>query len=104
LRADDKEYHDDLFANIQTYIHGCGFGIAVIERIEKDEFNPNVALEIGYMLALKKPVCILKDKTVPVLQADLIGRLYKQFDPQDVSKTIPDQLTKWLLDKGFISI
>lgn len=24
LRADDKESHDELFPNIQTYMHGCG--------------------------------------------------------------------------------
>ncbi len=52
VRADDKQYHDDLFYNIMTYMHGCGFGIAVFERIEAEEFNPNVSLEVGYMLAL----------------------------------------------------
>lgn len=37
LRADDKEYHDDLFANIVTYLYGCLFGVAVFERIETDD-------------------------------------------------------------------
>ena len=27
--ARDKEYHEDLYPNIQTYMHGCGFGIAI---------------------------------------------------------------------------
>ena len=36
VRADDKEYHDDLFPNILTYMWGCGMGIAVFERIEQE--------------------------------------------------------------------
>ncbi|MCD4665687.1 MAG: hypothetical protein K8R68_10505, partial [Bacteroidales bacterium] len=62
LRADEKEYHEDLFPNVLTYLHGCKFGIAVFERLEEEEFNPNVSLEVGYLRALKKPICLLKDK------------------------------------------
>ena len=50
LRADDKQYHDDLFPNVLTYIYGCRFGIAVFERIETEQFNPNVALEVAICL------------------------------------------------------
>lgn len=99
LRADDKEYHDDLYFNILTYIYGCRFGVAVFERLESDSFNPNVSLEVGYMLALKKPVCFLKDKTLKTLQTDLIGKLYRSFDSQDPQKTISTNLEKWLKDK-----
>ncbi|HEX2944673.1 MAG TPA: glycosyl hydrolase family 28-related protein [Clostridia bacterium] len=102
LRADDKEYHDDLYYNILTYIYGCDFGISVFERIERDEFNPNVSFEVGVMFGIHKPVCLLKDKTMTTLQTDLIGKLYKSFDPQDISGTIPKQIEKWLQDKGFI--
>lgn len=100
VRADGKEYHDDLFPNVLTYAYGCGFGIAVFERIETEEFNPNVALEVGYMLALKKPVCLLKDRTLKTLHADLVGKLYRVFDPLSPVQTIPTELTRWLSDKG----
>ncbi len=83
-------------------MHGCGFGIAVFERIEKDVFNPNVSLEVGYMLGLKKPVLLLKDQTLPALQTDLAGKLYRPFDPQHPAKTIALQLEQWLEDKGLI--
>jgi len=102
LRADDKEYHDDLFPNIQTYLHGCSFGIAVFERIEGEQFSPNVSLEVGHMQAMGKPVCFLKDKTLKTLHADLIAKLYKSFDPQDAITTIPPVLTKWLADKNLV--
>lgn len=100
FRSDDRQYHDDLFHNIETYMHGTNFGIAVFDFIEEEEFNPNVSLEVGYMLALGKPVCLLKDRNLHTMQADLLGRLYKEFDPQDPENTIPQQLTKWLDDHG----
>jgi hypothetical protein len=102
VRADDKQYHDDLFPNVLTYIYGCGFGIAIFERIETEEFNPNVALEVGYMFALKKSVCLLKDKTLKTLHADLVSKLYRVFDPLDPIGTIPAELSRWLKDKGII--
>lgn len=103
-RADDKEYHDDLFGNVLTYIHGCSFGIAVFERLDDDDFNPNVSLEVGYLRALGSSVCLLKDRTLKTLQTDLIGKLYKAFDPQDPAGSIPDELEKWLCDKDIIKI
>jgi hypothetical protein len=102
VRADDKQYHDDLYYNIMTYLYGCGFGIAVFERIERDDFNPNVSLEVGYSLALGKEVCLLKDKTLPTLHTDLVGKLYRTFDPQDPISSISPELTKWMKDKGII--
>ena len=27
LRADDRQYHDELYSNIVTYMNGCGIGI-----------------------------------------------------------------------------
>jgi hypothetical protein len=102
IRADENEFHADLWGNVRTHLHGCGFGIAVYERIETNEPNANVGLEVGYLMAMNKPVLLLKDKTVETLQADLAGKLYKQFDPHDPEGTIPDQLTKWLEDYGII--
>jgi len=100
LRADDKEYMDDLFPNLKTYMHACNFGIAVFDRITEDDFNPNVSLEVGYMLGMGKNVLLLKDKTLKYLQTDLTGKLYKPFDTSDIENTIPQQIEKWLTDKG----
>jgi nucleoside 2-deoxyribosyltransferase len=102
-RADDREYHDDLFPNVQTYIYGCSFGIAVFERLESEEFNPNVALEVGYMRALRKPICLLKDRTLATMQTDLVGKLYRSFDALDPKKTIPPELNGWLRDKDIVT-
>lgn len=99
VKADDKQYNDNLFPNVMTYLYGCGFGIAVFERIEDEEFNPNVSLEVGYMFALRKTVCLLKDITLKTLPTDLMGKLYKDFDTQDPVETIPSKISQWLSDK-----
>jgi hypothetical protein len=102
LLARDKEYHDEMLPNIQTYMHGCGFGIAVFERIQKEIFNPNVSLEVGYMMALKKRALLLKDQTLTALHTDLVGKLYRPFDVQHPDKTIGPQLERWMQEKGLI--
>lgn len=102
LRADDYRYADEFFPNIKTYMHGCSFGIAVFERVEAESFNPNVALEVGYMLALGKPVCLLKERTLKALHGDLVGHLYEVFGLDNIETSIPVVLGKWLRGKGLI--
>jgi hypothetical protein len=102
VRADEQEFHADLWGNVRTYLHGAGFGVAVYERIETDEPNANVGLEVGYLLAMNKPVLLLKDKTLEETQSDLAGKLYKNFDPHDPEGTIPELLNKWLEDNGIV--
>jgi hypothetical protein len=104
LRADDKEYHEDVYFNILTYIFGCAFGVAVFERIEQEDFNPNVSLEVGFMFGLRKKVCLLKDKTLKALHTDLVGKLYKPFDPINPAGDIRRHMKDWLIDKGIIII
>lgn len=101
LRADDKEYHDDLFSNILTYIYACDFGVAIYENILDNRHNPNVALEVGVMYGLGKKVCLLKQRGTD-MYSDITGKLYKEFDIQDIEETIHRNLQKWLKDKTLI--
>ena len=96
MTADDRHYDPDLLTNIKTYMHGCGFGVAVFDRILNDEFNPNVSLELGFMMALGKPVLILKDQTLEILPSDLVSRLYTNFDPHNPEKGLVDNISKWM--------
>ncbi len=102
LRADEKSYSDDLLTNIEAYIYGTHFSIAIYERLTSDMHNPNVAFEVGYCQGLKKPVCILKEKTVKILHSDLSGRIYIEFDAQDIIGSIKQGIDKWLQDKSLI--
>lgn len=76
LRADDKQYADDLWNNVRLYMEGCQYGLAVFDQIDTRDFNPNVSLELGYMLGQGKKCLILKEKRIPILPVDLAGRLY----------------------------
>ena len=40
------------------------------------------------MMAMKRPVCLLKDRTLRALPSDLVGRLYKPFDLQDPNESM----------------
>lgn len=102
VRADGKRYHDDVLYNVLTYLHGCSFGIAIFERITRDDFNPNVSLEVGYLMAMRKPILLLKDQNLQALQTDLVGRIYDPFDFQNPIGSIPSLLERWLRDKGII--
>jgi nucleoside 2-deoxyribosyltransferase len=100
FRADKLEYHEDLYYNVLTYLHGCDFGIAVFESLENRDFNPNVAFEVGYIKALGKHVCLLKEKSLERLHTDLIGKTYNEFDINNCETTIEIQLNDWLVSKG----
>lgn len=100
VRADDREYATELYANVKVYMDECALGVAVFERIVTNEFNPNVSFEVGYLIAQGKSVCLLKDETLETLPTDLVGKLYRKFSIQDISRTIRASLSKWLEDHG----
>jgi hypothetical protein len=52
----------DLWNNACIYMICCKFGVAILETISEQEYNPNVALEYGFMRALDKRVLFLADK------------------------------------------
>jgi len=104
VRADDKMYLRDrnLWNNVCVYMICCKFGIAILEDRVADEFNPNVALEYGFMRALSKPVLLLADVGFRNLRADIIGTLREQFDITDIKGTIKLPLERWLKEVGLI--
>jgi hypothetical protein len=95
VRASDKVYHPDLYSNILTYVRGCGFGIAVLDRVSAAPTNLNVAFQVGYMLALNKQVCLLRDKTLLNAQPDLMEKLSITIDSQAVA-SIHAALSHWI--------
>lgn len=100
LRADQHTYSDSLWENIRYYMDACDLGIAVFDQAASNDFNPNVSLELGYMMAGKKRLLLLKDRTLPKMPSDLVGHLYKEFDPADVTRTVRQATQSWLRDVG----
>lgn len=62
------EFYGETWENIEVFMHGCDFGICIYaddskpdtEGNERDKMNPNVSIEVGYMLGLQKEICFLK--------------------------------------------
>lgn len=102
IRADRVVYSEYIMQNVRTLMHGCGFGIAVFDRIDSEIYNPNVALEVGYMLALGKRVCLLKDRALARMPTDIVGSLYSEFDMDDIAGSIRMALTDWLVQRRLI--
>ena len=96
LRADDRECTDDLWDNIEVYLTGCQYGIAIYEDIDQRDFNPNVAIELGYMLGHHKRCLILKEKRLPRIPSDLVGKLYKQWDAFNIEATVTEAVSRWV--------
>lgn len=102
LRADSKQYMPELWSNTKCYMDASQYGIAVFEQIDERDINPNISLELGYMLGQGKKCLLLKEMRVPSLNADLVGHLYKTFDSFDIEKTLKTKVEDWIkLDLGF---
>ena len=100
LRADQKTYgaSRQLWDNLITYMHGCRHGISVLEHETADEFNPNIALEYGFMRALGKSVLLLKEKRFRKVRADILGTIWMEFDIANLRKSIRQAVDQWVKD------
>lgn len=105
LRADQKDYTNGewLWNNVCVYMESSKFGIAVLENLSSSEFNPNVAIEFGYMKSLGCNILLLKEKSFENIRADLIGRIWKEFSADsesNVKETIENAIHRWAIDLG----
>lgn len=96
IRADERDYTGELWTNIEVYLTGCRYGIAVFEDIDQRDYNPNVSLELGYLMGRGKRTLLLKEKRLPRLPTDVVHRLYKEFDMFDISRTVEREVARWV--------
>jgi phosphoserine phosphatase len=103
--ADDKNLDQQLWESVQGYLIGCKAGIAVFTNDDRSGasenpnpalFNPNVSIEVGYMLSRRKPVLLLKEKRLARLPTDMMGFLYEDFDLESAPDSIPKAVRKWV--------
>lgn len=96
VRADDRDYTGELWSNIEVYLTGCAYGIAVFEDVEQRDFNPNVSLELGYLMGRGKRTLLLKERRLPRVPSDVVHRLYKEFDIFDIDASIKREVGRWI--------
>ncbi len=102
LRADQKDYTKGgwLWDNVRIYMESSKYGIAVLENLSSMEFNPNIAIEFGYMNGIGRTVLLLKENSFNNIRADLMGRIWKTFssDSLSLSETIKYSIHEWAKD------
>jgi protein-tyrosine-phosphatase len=100
LRADNPDLGGtDLWATVQRCMEASNFGVALFDAIVERDFNPNVSLELGYMMGIERHCLLLKDRHMERLPADLFGKLYKEFDSDNIRVTVLSEIADWLKQK-----
>jgi hypothetical protein len=102
--ARDVVFHMQLWSNVRFCMENSRYAIAVFERIIQPEYNPNVSLEFGFILALRRPYLILKERSLQMLHTDITGQVYTSFDSHNVVETVATAIEKWLEKLGHSSI
>ena len=100
ILAKDVVFDHELWSNIRFCMDHSRYAIVLFERIKPPDYSPNVSLELGYMLALKRPCLILKDKAFPALNTDIIGHLYTTFDSYNAEESVSLAIKKWMAKLG----
>lgn len=100
ILAKDVVFDPELWNNIKFCMEHSRYGIVVFDRVKQPDFSPNVTLELGYMLALRRPSLILKEHSIATLNTDIIGHLYTAFDPYDVRDSVSVAIENWLTKLG----
>lgn len=80
LRADKIKYSVAVWWNIVTYMLGSSYGVVIFEAKDNVPFNPNVAAESGFMLALDRPVLFLAENKLEKLPVDYAGLHFEWFE------------------------
>ena len=96
--AKDRSLVDSLWENVETYIDNCKYGLAVFEDTDIREYNPNVSIELGYMLGQGKRCLLLKEQRMPRLPTDIVGHIYRSFDIFNIADSIPREIEAWVRD------
>ena len=98
--ASDREFHPGLWDNVVLYMLGCERGVAIVEDKYRDEFNPNVAMEWGWMRGMRREVLFLVEKDFGNQRADVSGLISKAFDWDDPRDAVRRAVSGWLQPGG----
>lgn len=96
-RADGRMYatDGDLWNNVCVYMMGCKYATCIFEEIDEREFNPNVAIEYGFLRAINRQILLLKEQRVPTMPTDMVGKMYRAFNGYKIAETISAEIANW---------
>ena len=94
--AGDRDYHTQLWDNVELHMLGCRRGIAIVQDKVKSELNPNVAIEWGWMLGLDRKVLYLVEKDFQQERADWKGMTKYEFEWANPAPDVDAAVKKFL--------
>lgn len=104
--AKDKAEQPLLWANVCAYMDNAKFGVAIFDNIAcyqqgEPRANPNICMELGYMLAKGADCLILRDianhnDKNSKLFADLDGHIVQNFNSNKPMKFLEDTVSNWI--------
>jgi hypothetical protein len=95
--ASDRAMDDDLWTNVAAHMWASRYGIAFFEDRVDRGMNYNLTIEVGSMLMTGRRCALLKDKSIEKLPTDLVGRIRKDVDLDELA-TVSDALHRWIRD------
>lgn len=95
--ASDRAMADDLWTNVTAHMWASRYGIAFFEDRRGRRMNYNLTVEVGGMLVTGRRTAIIKDKSIDQLPTDLVSKIYKPVDLDDLT-SVADALHGWLRD------
>ncbi|GIG22715.1 hypothetical protein Cch01nite_34390 [Cellulomonas chitinilytica] len=94
VRADDRDYTGELWANVALCLHNSDLVVAVLEEID-GRCDANVMVELGFALSSGRRCLILVEHRRPALPTVLRHRLTREFDAYDVPGSVQTQVEDW---------
>ena len=94
VRADDRDYSGELWTNVRVCMEESALAIAIYDSDGVDE--PNLAFELGFLIACKTPCLILRERRCAPPPAMLAHRLQFPFEALDVEGTLTPAVEGWL--------
>jgi hypothetical protein len=85
-----------LWDNVELFLLACSKGIAIVESKYKQELNPNVSMEWGWMRGMDRDVLYLVEETFDLSRADWGGLIQDRFPWAAPAPAITRAVEKWL--------
>jgi hypothetical protein len=95
-----SRYHDALWDNVELHLLGCRQGIAIVEDKYRNELNPNVAMEWGWMRGMGKSVLFMIEESFTHSRADISGLIEQSFRWTDPEADMAAAIETWLESLG----
>ena len=98
--ATERDFHEWLWGNVTVFLLGCRQGVAIVEDKYRPEFNPNVAMEWGWMRGMGRRVLFLREEGFKNDRADWSGVINHAFNWASPKAGIEVAINRFLEGSG----